>query len=71
MQRYAIFVIFVLKNVKEVAGRQGDTEALNLEFGAWNLFFCLLSSDFSIKFFPKFVNPLTTTPALWITKFCN
>jgi hypothetical protein len=52
MQRYAIFIILVLKNVKERSGeawRHGGLEfrIWNL-FGIWNLEFGIYSSDFSL-----------------------
>jgi hypothetical protein len=55
-----------------VAGKRGSTGASNFEF-VWNLEFILLSSDFCLlnQIIFIFVNPLTITPALWITKFFN
>ena len=60
------------------AGKRGGMEAWNLEFriclefGIWILDFGFWNFGWNFKeIFPTFVNLLTTTPALWITRYCN
>jgi len=50
---------------------QGDKENYGLELWDPETLEQLKSGIWNSIFFPTFGNPFSTTPALWITKFCN